>query len=479
MDNSVALAADPSRQASLLLRQIQRVFSVVAPRHPGASAAIIDRVVPSRALRSRQMRTFCCWLILAASTGANAEGPPPEKEESRGVVYDRGIVIQAGGVRLRLNGLLQARFVGASESVRTTGQPPGIPAGHAGFDLHHAQLALVGEVAPWVGATLVVDLGSLHAPTAPFAVRGGPLRDAFIEVRPLPWLALRAGQLAVPFGRQRAGGHTSEGSFTAAERNLATLAFTVDRDLGALVVLQPWSDRILLQMSLTDGVNAGAPGARNDNLDLRYVARLTLSPLGQVPPFDAPGITVAGAVLYDLVPTNDPVNADRDMNGRIDNVSVLSANGELAAAWWRVSVQAEYFWRRETYGPLAPTRERRYQGFSAQLQGLIVERYLLAEAHVAFAEPHTLGTQVAAGATPPGPFAPPPSQNASLLDTFVPTSAWQFGGSLMAFYRSHDLKLQATWDYHHRTTSFAPGCVAGGPCELTGHVVQVQTSVGF
>src|SRR5215211_1105637 len=53
MAKSIALAADPSRLASLLLSYIQAVCAFVAPRQPGASAAIIDRLSHSRALRVR------------------------------------------------------------------------------------------------------------------------------------------------------------------------------------------------------------------------------------------------------------------------------------------------------------------------------------------------------------------------------------------------------------------------------------------
>jgi hypothetical protein len=42
MANSVALSADPSRLASLLLSYVLLVCAFVAPRQPGASAAIID-----------------------------------------------------------------------------------------------------------------------------------------------------------------------------------------------------------------------------------------------------------------------------------------------------------------------------------------------------------------------------------------------------------------------------------------------------
>src|SRR5450432_1210892 len=51
MVKSIALAADASRRASLLLSYIPAVCALVAPRQPGASTAIIDRLSHSRALR--------------------------------------------------------------------------------------------------------------------------------------------------------------------------------------------------------------------------------------------------------------------------------------------------------------------------------------------------------------------------------------------------------------------------------------------
>jgi hypothetical protein len=50
MAKSIALAADSSRLASLLLSYIPTVCAFVAPRHPGASTAITDRLSHSRAL---------------------------------------------------------------------------------------------------------------------------------------------------------------------------------------------------------------------------------------------------------------------------------------------------------------------------------------------------------------------------------------------------------------------------------------------
>jgi hypothetical protein len=55
MVKSIAIAADASRLASLRFSYIPAVCAFVAPRLPGASTAIIDRLDRSRALRAAPM----------------------------------------------------------------------------------------------------------------------------------------------------------------------------------------------------------------------------------------------------------------------------------------------------------------------------------------------------------------------------------------------------------------------------------------
>ena len=65
MIKSIAFAADASRLASLLLSYIPAVCAFVAPRHPGAAAAIIDRLSHSRALRSGVVHSDHAGFVLA------------------------------------------------------------------------------------------------------------------------------------------------------------------------------------------------------------------------------------------------------------------------------------------------------------------------------------------------------------------------------------------------------------------------------
>ncbi len=96
--------------------------------------------------------------------------------------------------------------------------------------------------------------------------------------------------------------------------------------------------------------------------------------------------------------------------------------------------------------------------------------YAMIEAHLAYAEPHSLATAAGTGAIPPAPFGSGPVADTSLLDTQLPTQAWQAGGSLIALFRSHDLKLQLGLDWHRRTISIG---------ELEALVLQIQATMGF
>jgi hypothetical protein len=381
------------------------------------------------------------------------------------LAFDHGVVVRAGPARLTLHGLVQGRFIAALgrnvEPILTA-------------DVHHAILSADGEAWGWLRARLAIDLGGFYFPGAPFAVRGGILRDAFVEVRPLPWLSLRGGQFAIPFGRQRL---VPDGRLASVERDFATLAFTLDRDLGFAVEARPWDGRLEVQAAVTDGVNAGEPGARNDNVDFRYSARVVASPLGALPLDEGqPGgngpfrFSFGGSALYDLVPTDDAANPDRDGNGRLDNVEVTSAAAELAASWQRLSGQAEYFWRREGYGALAPVPRREFQGAAARAQAVLWPGFLLIEAHFSWCEPHLLGSRLATGAAAPGPWQPPAGQGASEIDGQPASRDVSLGGSAVALWRSHDVKLQLSYAWHRREIPL-------GTLDL--HLIELQASLAF
>src|SRR5882672_5483157 len=108
MAKSIALAPDASRLASLLLSYIPAVCAFVAPRQPGASAAIIDRLSHSRALRVRRD-------VLRAGESASLRqllrDLPEPGTLAIGAVAERGVLIEVAVALEQLVGGLSKGFV--------------------------------------------------------------------------------------------------------------------------------------------------------------------------------------------------------------------------------------------------------------------------------------------------------------------------------------------------------------------------------
>src|SRR5262249_5237197 len=107
---------------------------------------------------------------------------------------------------------------------------------------------------------------------------------------------------------------------------------------------------------------------------------------------------------------------------------------------------------------------------AARGQAVLLPGYLMLEAHLAWCQPHLLGTKLAAGASPPGPWQPPPGLGPSLIDDQPASSDVSLGGSAVALFRSHDLKLQLSYAWHRREIPL-------GTLDL--HLIELQASLAF
>src|SRR6186997_3310972 len=81
MAKSIAFAVDASRLAALLLSYIQAVCAFVAPRPPGASTAIIDRLSHSRAL-SGSLHASLLLALALTSCRRDERAPAPSASVS-------------------------------------------------------------------------------------------------------------------------------------------------------------------------------------------------------------------------------------------------------------------------------------------------------------------------------------------------------------------------------------------------------------
>jgi len=105
-----------------------------------------------------------------------------------------------------------------------------------------------------------------------------PLRDAYVTWLPLRDVNVKAGQMKVPFGRQRV---ISSSSLQFADRSIAVIELNLDRDVG----LQVFS-RDLFGLRKVLGYQLGVFGGDGRNrlaspAGLLYVARLELTPFGE------------------------------------------------------------------------------------------------------------------------------------------------------------------------------------------------------
>ncbi len=353
--------------------------------------------------------------------------------------YDDGLYMKTAPVTVLLNLAVMPRWYGIIRDGRSN---------DSNFELHHAQLQLRAGILDFIDVQLMLDFG------AEFLGDGnlGFLRDAFVDVRPLAWLTLRAGQFQVPFSHQRL---VNDFRQTFAERTLATRAFTFDRDLGGEVEVALWARRLVIQAAVTDGVRAGET-AKNDNLDFAYTARILAQPLGAMPLVEgdlertpSPRFSLGAAMQFNLVPNDLKVDLNHD--GVIDNIEVYTVGGEGAFKWRGFAVEAEYFFHYEVAGAGLPRRY--YNGVYGQASAMLW-RGLQIGARFSWAQPPTLGG-VKLGIFGDQPF-----------------KAWEAGGTVSYHLWRDQVRVQVAYDYRHDTTAVTF-------LAEKGQVVQVQLQAGF
>ena len=85
-------------------------------------------------------------------------------------------------------------------------------------------------------------------------------------------------------------------------------AFSLERDLGLMVVARLVPGRLTVQAGLLNGSGANLP---NNNFDLAYALRVVATPFGPLPPSEGdieghvrPLLSVGAAGYYNLAPTD-------------------------------------------------------------------------------------------------------------------------------------------------------------------------------
>jgi phosphate-selective porin OprO and OprP len=195
---------------------------------------------------------------------------PPASKDFIEAKFGKGVTFQAadGAFKLQLRGRIQPRF--------TSSIPEGGDAVNE-FIIRRARLAFNGRfLDAW---ELYLQLGLSNQDNE--ADNYNPLRDATITYAGLRDVVVRAGQMKVPFDRQRM---TSSSALEFADRSIVMSELTLDRDVG----LQLFSED-LGGLGGVLGYNVGIFGGdgrnrRAENAGLMWVARVWTSPFGEFDP---------------------------------------------------------------------------------------------------------------------------------------------------------------------------------------------------
>lgn len=285
-----------------------------------------------------------------------------------------------------------------------------------------------------------------------------PLRDAYITQTSLRDLSVRAGQMKVPFDRQRV---TSSGLLEFADRSLIINELSLDRDVGVYVFsnnlfgLNHW-------LGYRAGVFAGDGRNRFFNRDgLLFMGRLIVTPLG-IPEDDEEGdlqrrdqplLQVAGSFAF-----ND--NSARALStfGAVyrGGFDYTHAEADLNFKWHGVAVLAEFLWRQSDrpVRNVASSSGAMTREFARSAVGFFVQ------AGVMVYEGLELGARYS-------DLRPLPVLLAQDRDPSLVLRR-ELGGAASYYFSSHQLKLQADYFYLF-------GVAFGGG----SHVARLQMQLAF
>ncbi len=381
---------------------------------------------------------------------AAGEANPPETSVVR--FRDDGVEIRSpdNGFYLHPMVRVQAIYTGA---IASQGAQDPAPPDVSGFSLGRAEMILEGHVGgPFFQYRLQVD-----------AAESPSLKDAYVAWHPIRMLSIWAGQFKVPYGLQRQY-WKAELEFVNISAPMA--AFSLERDLGLMLIARLVPGRLTVQAGLLNGSGANVP---NDNFDLAYALRVVATPFGPLPASEGdieghvrPLLSVGAAGYYNLAPTDvvarcDIPNAcpsipmpvaDSDGDGRIDNVAVWQGGFELRALWRGAALQSELFGRLEDPGTAGPSRS--YWG--AYVQG---SYFLL---------PHRLQVAARAGHTDLPLYGATAEQR-----LLAGTSQNEQSAVVSSYLRGHRVKAQV--QYSHLTSD--------GQTAPTANRIQAAVQVGF
>jgi len=382
---------------------------------------------------------FLVPTLLAAPLALGQEAPSAAAAPQVDAALGKGVHFQgAEGFDLTVRARIQvlANFTELNAGVLSS-RPPD-------FAVRRARVVLTGQATRDFAYHLQLGLAPLDLETGMIS----PVRDAYLTWKRWRVLQVRAGQMKVPFDRQRM---TSSSALQLVDRSLVMRELTLDRDIGVTL----FSDDLLgtdRKLAYRLGVFGGEGRSRTTQTPgLLYSARLEATPLGS---FN----------------TADESDLEREPRPRL-GLGVAVANH--AGTRRTLSTTGDFF-------PEGTARYRhatadvhfKWRGVSALASGL----YRKAGRRVFDAEARELSRSGWGGFVQGGVFVARPLELTARYGALEPLPAdrsalqplRELGGGLNLFASGRALNLQADYFYlWHRSFS-------GGD-----HQVRVQTQVYF
>lgn len=373
---------------------------------------------------------FAGLVAISFSGAALAQTPEPERAPRvrAGLGHGVGVTSADGAFELNLRARAQIRFTLTGE------EGGGEPATE--FSIRRMRLLLQGHALS-NELQYYLQLGFSNRDTE--SDLRLPLRDAYVTWTRLRDLHVRAGQMKVPFDRQRV---TSSSALQFVDRSIVTSELNLDRDVGVQLF-----SRDLFGLGNRLGYQLGVFGGDGRNRlssesGLLWVARLELTPMGSYDDYveadlerrASPRLAVGVGVAYNQNTRRSRSTFETSYDrARFD---YLHGEADLSFKWRGLSVVGAAMLRRAsaasqqfTTSGGAPTIEysRNYFGWFAQA-GYLFNRHFELVARYGDLRP-TVIDQASVD----------PSQR----------RRHELGGGLNWYFQGHALKLQSDYFYYY------------------------------
>ena len=182
------------------------------------------------------------------------------------------------------------------------------------------------------------------------SIRRNPLRDARLEFDYLRDFTIWAGQMKIPFSRQRV---LSSGNQNLVDRSLPNEEFQLDRDIGIQALSKDLGGMGWLAyyagVFMGEGRNAFEPS----DFGMLYVGRIEFLPFGKFDDYSEgdlerskkPGLSIAGAYAF-----HDEAGGDRGTQGSVPadggTTDLHNVSADVFFKWYGVSLQTAFHWRK-------------------------------------------------------------------------------------------------------------------------------------